>query len=518
MSKHYDVAVLGTDTGALAAAALLARRSWRVLVLGHGSRPTTYVYDGIPLARRPSSLLSGASPAWTRILVELAQSQTFRRRVEPLDPMLQLLLPRRRFELRPDDVAFGRECDREFPEVRRVIDDLYADLARTNAAADAAFERDVTMPPGGFWERREVARALAGLPHLDAPMDVLLTEFPRDHDYRVVVTTPARFATDLGGEIPAFALARLHGAWTRGVGRLPGGDDELREFLLERVKSHGGDVALGDRAVALVHKGGKVTGVLAHGEEHPAGVQFVVTDGPTRSLLELAEGFSLSRRAQDDLPRAAVVANRFVVSIVVRDRGLPAMLGHDAFIVPEAGDVGPVMVQRWSGAEAGQTKPYGGLPSGTTLLVCETLLQKGTPLPLARTRKSVLAVVERFLPFLEKHYVVVDSPHDGEPLWDYRSGERKSIDRTQLRQSGGSIDAEPMIAQWDVEPTCIHGLGGEGPRTPLSNGFVAGRTAMPALGQEGQLLAAWGVARTITKTDRKKERMRRELWSKVELG
>src|SRR5215475_2899986 len=81
MSKHYDVAVLGTEIGALAAAALLARRSWRVLVLGQGAKPTTYGYDGVPLARKPSALLAGASPAWTRVLVELAQSQTFRRRV-----------------------------------------------------------------------------------------------------------------------------------------------------------------------------------------------------------------------------------------------------------------------------------------------------------------------------------------------------------------------------------------------------------------------------------------------------
>jgi hypothetical protein len=518
MSKHYDVAVLGTEIGALAAAALLARRSWRVLVLGHGSRGATYFHDGIPLARRPSSLLAGASPAWTRILVELAQSQTFRRRVEPLDPMLQLLLARRRFDLPPDDVAFGRECDREFPEVRRVIDDLYADLARVNAAADAAFERDVTMPPGGFWERREVSRAMTGLPNLDAPMDALLTEFPRDHDYRIVVTTPARFATDRAGEIPAFALARLHGAWTRGVARVPGGDDELRDFLIERIKAHGGDVALGDRAVSLVHKGGKVTGVLAHGEEHPTGVQFIVTDGPVRSLLDLAEGFSMSRRAQDDLPRATVRANRFVVSIVLRDRALPAMLGRDAFIVPESGDVGPVMVQRWSQSEARTQKPYASLPEKSSLLVCETLIDTDSPLPLARARKAVLAVVEKFLPFIEKHYVLVDSPHDGEPLWDFRSGEKKPVDRTQLRTTGGSIDAEPMTSQWEIDPFTVHGLGGEGLRTPLSNGFVVGRTAMPALGQEGQLLAAWGVARTITKTDRKKEKMRRELWSKVELG
>jgi choline dehydrogenase-like flavoprotein len=143
MSKHYDVAVLGAGIGALTAAALLARRSWRVLVLGQGHRPPFYTFDGLALARRTFTLLAGSSPAWGRVLAELAQSQTFRRRIEPLDPMLQVLSPKRALDLPPDQELFGREVDREFPEVRRVVDELYADLARTNAAADAAFERDV---------------------------------------------------------------------------------------------------------------------------------------------------------------------------------------------------------------------------------------------------------------------------------------------------------------------------------------------------------------------------------------
>src|SRR5512140_3575729 len=170
MSKHYDVVVLGSSLGALAAAALLARRSWRVLVLGHDHRPPTYRYDGVALSRRPFTLLSHASPAWGRILVELAQSQTFRRRVHPLDPMIQVLGPRLRLDVPPDVALFGREIDREFPEVRRVVDDLYAELGRTNAAADAAFDKDVVWPPGGFWERRETARVAAALPHLREPL------------------------------------------------------------------------------------------------------------------------------------------------------------------------------------------------------------------------------------------------------------------------------------------------------------------------------------------------------------
>src|SRR5580704_12195634 len=153
MAKHYDVVVLGTGIGALAAAALLARRSWRVLVLGHGHRPATYSYDGIMLARRTFTFLSATSPAWGRIVLELAQSQAFRRRLLPLEPMMQVLAPGLCFDIASEAPAFSRELDREFPTVHRVVDDLYAELARTNAAGDALFDRDLTLPPGSFWER-----------------------------------------------------------------------------------------------------------------------------------------------------------------------------------------------------------------------------------------------------------------------------------------------------------------------------------------------------------------------------
>src|SRR5271154_4407487 len=213
MAKHYDVAVLGAGIGALSAAALLARRSWRVLVLGQGWLPSTYEHDGVRLARRPFTFLAGSSPAWGRVLVELAQSQTFRRRVIALDPMFQVLAPGLRLEVPPDVALFGREIDRAFPEVRRVVDELYAELARTNAAADAAFERDLVWPPGSFWERRETARFAASLPRLEGTgSPPLLTESPRDPESRAIVDVPPRFGSH-AVDLPDFAVARLHGAW-----------------------------------------------------------------------------------------------------------------------------------------------------------------------------------------------------------------------------------------------------------------------------------------------------------------
>jgi phytoene dehydrogenase-like protein len=514
MSKHYDVAILGAGVGALTAAALLARRSWRVLVLGQGWRPPSYQYDGVTLARRPFVFLAGSSPAWSRVLVELAQSQTFRRRTVALDPMFQVLARRLRLEVPPEVQLFGKEIDRVYPEVRRVVDELYAELARTNAAADAAFEKDLVWPPGSFWERRETGRLASTLPRLASEGSALLAEFPREHEYRAIVDVPTRFASH-AVDLPDFAVARLHGAWTRGVSRLAGGEQEVVDFLVERLHAHGGESRLGERAARIVHRRGRVTGVLVDGDDAPTGVGFLATDHTTRSLLDLVSDFDPPARALGVLPHLLPAEWRFVLSIVVRTEGLPEPLGGEAFLLPSwphrgQDDARPLVhLQRLA-------SPCGA--AGATLLVAEAVCVEGGSLRVDRARETVLETIESLLPFIERHYLIIDSPHDGRPLWDLRSGTRKEIDRAALRASGGSLDAEPMVPRWRVDPPTFHGLGAEPIRTPLAGAFILGPSALPALGQEGELLAAWSAARLITRTDRRKEQMRREMWSKIELG
>ena len=513
-SRHYDVIVLGRSLGALAAAAVLARRDFRVLLLGQGQHGQTYRFEEHVLCRRAFTLLAGSSPTWRRILHELAQSPQFRRRATPLDPMFVVMSEGRRIEVPPDMELFGREIEREFPEVRQLVDELYGSIATVNAAADAAFERDALWPPGNLWERFETGRIASSLP---LAID-LLGKFPGGHAYREITTIPASFASNsaiLGGDFPPFALSRLHGAWTRGVQALSRAEDELAEFLCERIAAHGGVVELNRRATSLVTRRGVAIGVIEDGEEAATGAGAVLSDQSGEILAALSGGEGVTKSARDDWPRMNAEAGRFVVSLVVNTRGLPGPLSKEAFVVPtERKRKDPrhptVHLQRCEAAAFSERQQA----KDETLLVAEAILPTRGSLTLLEAREAVLGTLRDALPFLDEHLLIVDSAHDGLPLYDYRSGARREVDRVHLH--GASTAAEAMERLWKVEPAGYLEIAGEPIRGPIPNTYLVGKTVLPGLGQEGELMAAFGAAKLITRKDGARQKMRRQMWSKIE--
>ncbi|MBW2454299.1 MAG: phytoene dehydrogenase [Deltaproteobacteria bacterium] len=530
--RYYDVIVIGRSLGALAAAALLARRDFTVLVIGQAVRPAEYQFEGRSLRRRAFTMLAASSPVWRRIVGELAQTQTWNRRIEPVTPALQLFLPGSRFEVSAEATQFTREVEREFPEARRLVSELYRDFGRVAAAADAAFDRDAVWPPGTFMERRETGRVASTLPYARAePHADLLAEFPRRHLYRNIVTESVRFATDLSAFPPAFAAARLHGAWTRGLVALRGGERELDQILVDRIEANGGVCRMNERVASIEVRRGSAAGVQLDGDAQPLGAGLVVADMLGEELAALAGGHGISKKAQSEWPRVIPGTGRFVVSLVVGRAGVSGPLGEEALVLgtTERDDVAhTIHLQRVRGHQAPDEE----------LLVAEILLSERDPLPLREVRAWVVARLCRELPYLDRHLLLVDSVHDGLPLWRFapampapsggegavQGGSRIAglacqpveVERTEL--TGAMARAEPMERQLDVDPPGYLGLAGEPIRGPLARTLLVGRSVLPALGQEGRLLAACGAARLVTRSDRRKARMRREMWTKIEIS
>jgi phytoene dehydrogenase-like protein len=519
-SRYYDVVVLGRSLGALTAAALLARRDFRVLLLGQGQRPQTYRYERRLLARRPFALLAGSSPVFRRVLEELAQIPQFRRRVQNLDPMFTLLMDGRRIEVPPDMDLFAREVDREFPEVRQLVDELYTTITHVNAGVDAAFDRDGIWPPATLWERLETGRIAYSLPFVrgDRTHD-LLGKFPRGHAFRELVTIPAQFASHLSlpaAELPSLALARLHGAWTRGISALAQSEEELSDFLIERIEAHGGVCDLSGRARALIVQRGAVRGVAPDGADETLGAGAVICDQLGETLAELSGGQGITKSALRDWPRVSSEAGRFVTSVVVKRGLLPAPLGRIAFILPKSeGRRDPRRpTLRLETLDPTQFPDPHADAADEMLLVAEMLLPARGALTLLEAREAVLTSLREALPFLDEHLVCVDSPHDGLPLYDYRGGSRREIERVHLTRAASS--PEPMERLYAVDRRGYLDISAEPLRGPIRGSYLVGKTVLPAFGQEGEVIAGASVARIITRKDRARQRMRHQMWSRAE--
>jgi hypothetical protein len=426
----------------------------------------------------------------------------------------------RRVEVPPDMELFAREVDREFPEVRQLVDELYTTIAAVNASADAAFERDNVWPPATLWERFETGRVSYSLPYLRGERTSdLLEKFPRGHAFRDLLYVPAQFASNLSGaadSLSAFALARLHGAWTRGIVALSQGEEELCEIFTERIEAQGGVVNLGGRARSIVVRHGRAAGVIEDGEEEPTGAALVISDQFGEAIADLSGGEGVSKAARREWPRLTADASRFVVSLCARRKALPAPLGEVAFILPEGAlrrDPRRPVVRLERLDPALFPDPRASARDEVTL-IAETILPTRGALTLLEAREAVLHTLRDALPFLDEHLICVDSVHDGLPLYDHSSGVRREVDRIHLE--GTAPAAEPMDRLWSVSPMGYMDLAGEPLRGPIPGTFLVGKSVLPALGQEGELIAASSVARIVTQRDRTRQRMRRQMWTKIE--
>lgn len=516
--RHFDVVVLGRSLGALASAALLARRDFSVLVLGQQRRPATYHFERFTLKRRTFSLLFHRSPVWQRILMELAQSPSLKRRITAVEPMFSFVTEDRRLEIASNRKHFKAEIEREFPKVQQLVDDFYSRLASAVADIDDAFQRDVVWPPSTFIEKLEAGRTTSKLPFVgDRDPGDLLSKFPPDHPYRELATLPAIFASDLDYGLmgmPQVAFARLHGAWTRGLYKLEQGEQELEEFLVGRVQANGGVCALAQSASRIHIDGGAVSGIVESGDDEHIGTSAVISDLSGEAIAALAQGEGVTKRAAQQWPSVTPTAGRFVVNLVVKTEGLPDAIGAETFLLPREGNVPnprePVVhLQRYS-----PTELKGDVAGDETLLVAESLVPADGTLTLYEARAAVLSTVRFHLPFLDEHTVLIDSPHDGLPLELYNDGSKREVARVHVRDS--SHKPEFMEHQWTIDPPGFLGLAGEHTRGPLKGSYLVGKTTLPGLGQEGELISAWSVARMLTKQDSLRQKRRRQLWRRME--
>lgn len=508
-ARYYDVVFLGVRAESLLTGALLAKRGFRVLLLGQGELPPTYTAGTRVLPRRPSTFVASHSPLAKRVMAELAIQQAVRRRAKATDPAFQVVLPSIRYEHALDDAALERERIREFPAVKRAIEGFQRRCERHAGDFDRIIERELVWPPETFFERRELARASAHqVFDREGEGPDLLAELPEQHPFRTVLSAVVRGAPDYDPDhAVGLSVSRSYWAWCHAAG-VEGGAAWLNEALIEKIRTYSGEVRMQESADHIVVRRGSVVGVRLAGSGDEIGCGFVAHARPVSSLLPLLPDRSrlseLFERLGEPTPRWF----RYTLNVCVRAEGVPRGMARDLFLVRDP--TRKLGAENYLRVEVGDPEK-----DGTRTLCIETLLPRRGAEEVQgyvqSMRERVLDSLRTLMPFVDRHVVFIDSPHDGRDPEDVV--ENRMLPSTEPWTRG----AATMEALYGFPVRGALGICGLPVRTPVRQLLLCNNQIVPGLGAEGAFVTASSVARVVARKDRRKDWMRRGLWTKVEI-
>lgn len=472
--RQYDACVVGSQVGGAIAAALLARRGFRVLEIDHDGRGAGYADGGWILPWRPALFPSPRlMPAGESALNELAAASNLARALRHVASGVQLFLPRHRLDLPSAPEPLAVELRREWPgedaaldAALREVDALFEDGGRFLAAAPP-------LPPRGLLGRLALRRAVARAagPKRGSLESANPFESVGGHPLPAALLSLYPFLASLDGPPAPLALARVVGGALRGLHVADGGAQALRELF----RRHGAsapadhDQSAAQRGVveAVELSGGAIKGVrLAGSSDLHTARAFLLATGAAAFARLLPKG--APGRAVSTLTRLRPARRILTVNLVVKAGALPPPLGPAALLLL-GGD--PVLVEVQS---ARRQDPEEGAPPGGDHVLCAATAVPAEPW----TRDTVRAAADRIratlaqaIPFLDRHVVfesiptMVGAGDEGAPFPDA---------------------ADPIFA---ALPGAALGVTGLPMKGPFKNLFLASRDVLPGLGLEGEIFA-----------------------------
>ena len=484
-TNTYELVVIGDDLASLVCATLCQRRGMRTLVLGD-ERPVRYTLGPHKLPIEPMLWPVHTGSPGERVLKELHAELALRRKLREPRVAAQLVASDLRLDLGSDSLPgelareIGDEAEgwlaswRQAGEVARMCDPLLA--------SEHAF------PPVGFFERREVTRIAEAAGEAAAAWWQGASGAPRVALWRHLAAVALRHPSP-----PPAAVARAIDAWHAGPPALRGEGDAIRELLLEKLTTAGGELRAGKVTDASVSWGKITTVTLASGDEigcgqvvaslSPAALATLLGKKAPKRLGELAEGLE-------------IVGYRYTLNIVLDEAGIPEHMAPTVAVVA-APDADPVGDAAFS-IHLGETDDSGRVVATIAAVVPAdgSIDADRLTARCAALRAGLWRRLGDVMPFFEKHLVLAHSPFEATP--PRVPGGRGSYDvprQLPLAMAPVWSGKLPQTAELAALPY----LSG------LKNLTLTGDMMLPALGVEGSLAAGWSAAKVACALGGKKK-------------
>ncbi|MCB9709161.1 MAG: hypothetical protein H6714_10275 [Myxococcales bacterium] len=495
-SSYYDVIVLGAQTGPLCAAALLAKRGFRVLVLGQDALSPSYIVGDYELQRVPFNFQYAATPVAQLIFGELGIRQELRQRTEIHQAGVQLCLPKHRFVLTKDTDMFTKEVGREFPKIQSAIAAFARRTAPLCRALDRRLPEGLPFPPDapnqwlGFLLQYYKMRRMHAVDSFD-----LLSDFPANHAFTSGIRAlVSQFVPS--GERNNFQVARAFERARSGIS-LRGGPDALRQLLSARILAHGGEVWPTERASSVLLERNVAAGIRVHNSGQTISAGYIIAGSPLSHTIQMVEDRRPFEALLERVGEPRLRCTRYTLNVVVPKDCLPDSMFRDTLVIADPTqpifDGNLLHVQRLDAPPASH--------ASNSMLCVQAMLSpsilRGPKASMQELRQTILDYLGRLLPFTTQAIVLADSPHDGLDADDLGTGSRVSPAEPWHR--GPST----MPQEWNFPVRPALGLGAIPIRTPIRKLLICNSQNIPGLAEEGTLIAALIAANIISRADKR---------------
>jgi phytoene dehydrogenase-like protein len=510
-TNHYELIVLGSDIAGLVAAALVARRGKRVLVIPDGSVDGAYRLGARNLPLDTSPVVHMGTPPVQRVFHELGLLQMVKRQHASVDGLIHLVLPNQRLDLEPQETNFFEEARRQWPD--DPIEEAWALQRRWSEATDEVLEQllssDNALLADGFWGRRFLSRVATQLPGEDVdPLEPLAPDHPLRAGARCIEPWLQHLSP---AQLGRAASLRLRGLWSNGPEDLPGGLMRLRELLLQRISLHSGEIKRDLRVAELLVKRGRVVGISLLGKRDRYGCDHMIIATDPRRLLDGPLGpHMLPKALANTLTAIETVADRFVMHAEIDAAGLSPALAGLVLSVPARADLAtdPDEARLWHEHGVGSTyvRLFPGSNEDLRRISITRLLPAGSSLDGVRDRIIDDLDEAGVLPFCRPYIRWMHSPYDGLPPTDGHG--------TPIAESGPNAMPQPMSSVYVHHGDLVLGVGVLPHASGIRSLHFASRLTLPGLGLEGEF-AAGLIAASMVASPAKSPLSRSPLLSRV---
>lgn len=478
-TSYYDVVVCGPSLAGLVAASLLGRRGLRVLQVAYEGEPRFLDVGGAEVPSTPLLLPGLETPAVARVLRDLSSAQLARRRVTSFPEPLGWQAPEGRLVLSAEPGSLAASLRARFPADGDALVRAVKGMTTVSELVEPALGASASLPPQGFWERREVARLETLLPR--EPRDAQAALGP-EHPFRAFVRALAAFTTHLGpSDIGVVASGRAFDLARRGYLAFQGGEPGFRALLTEKAGALPVDRRSGVVPIEVVLRRGRAVGVRLRPRDETIGCEAVIWAAAPSRLLGMF-GEKTPRRLRELAPIVRPVCHH-VTSLFLVKRQAP-----------------------W--ARPGLTLALGD-PSRPPLEDNALFVTVGEPLPrhlelvpVWVTRIVAVAALESGAAYLASVEARVR-----ERLGRLFAGFDGYVAKSLQVELEGPLHRRPPL--FSLEAPRALDIVGLPFATGVPNLYLLGPESLPGLGAEGELSAGYSLAATLSAGHHRKDLLRR---------